>query len=184
MTYWATVARRALLETLALTPWASPAKAAFSIIPTLVAAATAYAVTGSAVQTGVIALAVTTALGAGTFGWKVLAVPPAMARETAHALAALTPSEDIQALVERRRRKYLISDLTRLYPFAADSVTPEIAAGIELPPVEWLNEQLARRGEDWQVTETRGLDYWTLEVRALTPEEKVSAAKRPGRSAL
>lgn len=184
MTYWTTVLRRALRETLALTPWTSPAKAAFSIIPTLLAAGVAYVLTESPVQTGLITLAVTAALAAGTFVWKLLAVPASMAREAAQALAALKPSEDAEAVAERRRRHGLIADLAKLYPLVADSVPAEIVAGLELPPTEWLNEQLARRDEDWQIIETRGREYWTLEVRAITPEEKITAAARSGRSPL
>lgn len=184
MTYWATVAKRALRETLALTPWASPAKAVFSVVPTLVAAVTAYAVTGNLVQTGGITLAATLALAVGAFVWKLATVPAAMAAEAARALAALTPSEDEKEAAERRRRRDLISDLAKLYPLVADSVPPEIAAGIALPPVEWLNEELARRDEDWQIMETRGREYWTLEVRAMTPEEKITAAARSGKSPL
>ncbi|MBO9501650.1 hypothetical protein [Brevundimonas sp. A19_0] len=184
MTYWATVFKRAARETLALTPWASPAKAVFSVIPTLVAAVAAYALTSSPVQTGLITLAVTLALATSAFVWKMATVPPAMAREAEQALAALTPSEDAKAAAEKRRRRGVIDDLVRLYPLVADSMPPEIAAGIELPPMEWLNEELARRDEDWQIIETRGREYWTLEVRAMTPEEKITVAARSGQSAL
>ncbi len=184
MTYWAIVTKRALHETLALTPWASPAKAVFSVVPTLVAAGAAYAMTGSPVQAGLVTLASTAALALGAFVWKLLTVPPAMAREADKALAALTPSETAGALVERNRRHSLIADLAKLYPLVADLIPPEVAAGIELPPAEWLNEQLARRDEDWQIIETRGREYWTLEVRAMTPEEKITAAARSGRSML
>lgn len=184
MTYWATVAKRALRETLELTPWASPAKAVFSVVPTLSAAGAAYAVTGSPVQTGLFTLATTAALAAGAFVWKLLTVPPAMAREAAQTLAALKPSDDAQADAERRRRDRVIADLVKLYPLVADSIPAEIMAGLDLPPMEWLNEQLARRGEDWQIIETRGREFWTFEVRAMTPEEKIAAAARSGKSPL
>jgi len=169
---------------LELTPWASPAKAVFSVVPALIAAGAAYAVTGSPVQTGLITLAVTLALAVGALVWKMATVPPAMAHEAAQVLAALKPSEDAEAAAERRRRHGVISDLVKLYPLVADSVPAEIVAGLDLPPMEWLNEQLARRDEDWQIIETRGREYWTLEVRAMTPEEKIAAAARSGRSAL
>lgn len=183
MNYWATVLRRALRGTLALTPWASPAKTLFSVVPTLAAAIAAYVATGSPVQTGLITLGVTAALALGAFGWKLLAVPPALAREAAEALAAAVPTQDAEEAAERRRRDRVISDLVRLYPLVADGVAPEVLAGLDLPPMEWLNEQLARRDEDWQIIETRGREFWTLEVRAMTPEEKTMAVARAGRSA-
>ena len=184
MAYWATVIKRAIHETLALTPWASPAKAVFSVVPTLVAAIAAYSLTGSPVQTGLITLAVTLALATGAFVWKMATVPPAMAAEAMQALAKLTPSEDAKEAAEKRRRHGVIADLVQLYPFVADGIPPEIAAGIALPPIEWLNEELARRNEDWQIVETRGREYWTLEVRAMTPEEKITVAARSSKSPL
>lgn len=182
MGYWRGVLDRATRETLALTPWSSPAKAIFGLAPPLAAGTAALVITGSFLQTGVIAVLVGAIMAAGVFVWKLVSVPPAMAAEAAKALAETRPTDQHRAALEEKRRQRLIEDLAKLYQLSTPDSSLSVVAGLDLPPVDWLNEELAVRGEDWQILETRGREYWTFEIRAMTSEERAVHASRSGRA--
>jgi hypothetical protein len=44
-----------------------------------------------------------------------------------------------------------LQSLTNLYMLSHDGITPEMAAGLEFPPEEWVNSQLDKRHEAWRV---------------------------------
>ena len=179
--YWRAVATRAARETVALTPWSSPAKLLFGLGPTLVACLAAYQLTGSLVQTSLIAVCVTLGMAGLAFIWKLLAVPAAMAAEAAAELARARPAAEETARIEHQRRRRVVDNLVRLY-LIKEGPAPEIEAGLSLPPMDWLNEHLADHGEDWQIFDVRGCEFSTLEIRAMTAEEKRIATAGRGRA--
>lgn len=162
MSYWRRVAKRAAAEALAMTPWASPSKAVFSLVPTLVAAVAGWLTTRNPFQTGVITIATVVLLALGAFIWRCFAVPVAMDAEAAADIQRLQPLPGPdQITMEQERRSQLIEDLTRLYSFSGRGLTPGFMAGLELPPADWLNAQLEERGEPWRVLRTDRLQFWS-----------------------
>jgi hypothetical protein len=57
----------------------------------------------------------------------------------------------------------VIRQLIQLYIFSHDGLTPGLLAGTELPPRDWMNEQLAKMGKGWRVGAVLGP---TAEIRA------------------
>jgi hypothetical protein len=53
---------------------------------------------------------------------------------------------------ELKRRSEILARLRNLYMLSHDGVTPQMAAGLEDPPADWSNEQLAKFGETWRVS--------------------------------
>ncbi len=47
----------------------------------------------------------------------------------------------------------LLRRLTDLYKLSHDNISSEMMAGLEYPPAEYLNGELAKRGERWRVKE-------------------------------
>lgn len=50
----------------------------------------------------------------------------------------------------------VLSQLTHLYVLSHDGISSAMLAGMELPPKDWLNAELAKMGENWRVHEVRG----------------------------
>lgn len=78
-------------------------------------------------------------------------------------LRAPNPGEDSRARAARLRQ------LTNLYMFSHDNITARMAAGTELPPVAFLNAELAREGAAWRVRKVIGANAETYDLRA-TPQ--------------
>lgn len=52
-----------------------------------------------------------------------------------------------------------VRQLTNLYIASHDGITPEMVAGLELPPEAWLNEQLEKQGKSWRVRRIKGAKF-------------------------
>jgi hypothetical protein len=52
---------------------------------------------------------------------------------------------------EAARRAQIMEKLRHKYTLDHDNISSAILAGLEDPPREWTNEQLANLGEDWRV---------------------------------
>jgi hypothetical protein len=50
-----------------------------------------------------------------------------------------------------KERQEFLSSLTRLYIASHDGISSEMMAGLQLPPDDWLNTELAKRGKAWHV---------------------------------
>jgi hypothetical protein len=57
-------------------------------------------------------------------------------------------TDDYSAVIRQ-----LVSDYIFDLPGMGD---PDIVAGRELPPLDWMNDELAVRGKDWRITAVRG----------------------------
>lgn len=55
-----------------------------------------------------------------------------------------------------QQRGAVLGQLTQLYVLGHDGITPRMAAGMELPPVEFLNAELEKQHATWRVSATDG----------------------------
>jgi hypothetical protein len=55
-------------------------------------------------------------------------------------------------------RHEFLGRLTKLYILSHDNISSEMMAGFELPPDDWLNEQLSKYGKTWRVKNGQILD--------------------------
>lgn len=62
------------------------------------------------------------------------------------------------------QRSATLSRLTNLYMMSTDGISPAMAAGFQMPPEAWLNEQLEKMGETWRVRNIRGANCETYDV--------------------
>lgn len=53
-------------------------------------------------------------------------------------------------------RNILLGRLTAQYMASHDGLSPRMLAGLESPPVEWINAELEKLGEDWRVRNANG----------------------------
>jgi hypothetical protein len=101
--YWQRVIKRAWVETLPLTPWASWSKAFFHIAPAVVAAVVWYQQSGQTAAAGVIGVGIAAAFIGAIFMWKLITVPALMDREkiglASTPLVARARSRPVPALV-------------------------------------------------------------------------------------
>jgi hypothetical protein len=71
--------------------------------------------------------------------------------------AARSPAPRIEAQEERGGDySAVIRQLISEYIFEFDDVPADILSGRELPPVSWMNRQLAQMGKNWRITAARG----------------------------
>lgn len=86
-----------------------------------------------------------------------------------HVVTALPPVLEDSVAV---RRAY-IGQLTNLYIYSHDGISSEMLAGMQLPPEDWLNEQLAKNGKAWRVRNVQGTNVETYnappQVKNKTP---------------
>jgi len=80
-------------------------------------------------------------------------------------------SDDAKARAARLRQ------LTNLYMLSHDNITPRMAAGMELPPIEFLNAELALAGATWRVSKVIGADAETYDLSA--PPQVTSEQRDP-----
>ena len=57
---------------------------------------------------------------------------------------------------ESVERAATLKQLTKLYIQSHDGISPRMLAGMELPPVDFLNEELDRQRSNWRVRSTDG----------------------------
>lgn len=75
------------------------------------------------------------------------------------------------SIQEVARRSGVLRQLTQLYIFSHDGITPRMMAGMELPPAEFLNPELERSGETWRVRSVNGAKVETYNIPAIPPED-------------
>lgn len=173
--YWKRVFVEAWRATLANSPWSSLLRVAIAIGTVAGTSGAAYFLSG---QNPLAALA-GPALGAVAFLAFFLAeTAKTPARMDAELRAKLKAEEDADKQRERLRRRGVMDRLVSLYQLQNDSIAPEIIAGFQLPPEQWLNESLAEIGESWQVFDIRGTSYSTFEVVGPAPKPPTSTPQK------
>jgi hypothetical protein len=65
---------------------------------------------------------------------------------------------------ELTRRRILLEKLRTLWIASHDNISSRMTVGIEWPPEEWLNQELADMGEVWRVSITTDDRIWTNEM--------------------
>ena len=65
---------------------------------------------------------------------------------------------------ELTRRRMLLEKLRTLWIASHDNISSKMMTGIEWPPEEWLNQELADMGEAWRVSRATGDQIRTHEV--------------------
>ena len=78
-------------------------------------------------------------------------------------LGSGTPSRSEQ-------RGAVLSQLTQLYILGHGGITPRMAAGMELPPADFLNGELEKQHAAWRVRRTDGPNAETYEVGSIPPK--------------
>lgn len=68
-------------------------------------------------------------------------------------------------LVEINRRQSILRQLTELYMMSNDGISSRMAAGMELPPADFLNEELEKLGESWRVHSVNGQNADIYELK-------------------
>ena len=82
------------------------------------------------------------------------------------------PSKSVET--SRERQEFLVS-LTRLYIASHDGISSEMMAGLQLPPDDWLNGELAKRGKAWHVELGRIVDNITKADHPTLPPPQTPA---------
>ena len=82
------------------------------------------------------------------------------------------PSKPVETA--RERQEFLVS-LTRLYIASHDGISSEMMAGLQLPPDDWLNGELAKRGKAWHVELGRIVDNITKADHPTLPSPQTPA---------
>jgi hypothetical protein len=161
MGYWRGVAKRAFWEARGEVRLDTPVRIVTGVVIPIAAGLIVGLTTGSVAWGSVVSVGLLLLVGACLFIQKLFVVPGRMAAEQKAEIERLTVEEDD---AESARRHRLIQRLTQLYILSHDGITPALAAGLEMPPKDWLNEQLGTQGERWSIHEIRGTEYSTFEV--------------------
>lgn len=75
------------------------------------------------------------------------------------------PSTKTVSDAEKVERTQIVTQLRDLYILSHDNITPQMMAGLELPPVEWLNEQLAKYKKPWRIKSANGPTFQIYELK-------------------
>jgi hypothetical protein len=157
--YWKSVIARARKEAFELARWDSPARLAFSAGPVVVSGIVTWMITKNWITGAFVSLGVVAILALTVFVLKLVTLPSRMAAEAeaknvaeVEALKARLHSEaSAMQQAEIARRHQLLARLNQLYMLSNDGISLEMAAGLDAPPRDWLNAQLAKHGETWRV---------------------------------
>jgi hypothetical protein len=63
-----------------------------------------------------------------------------------------------------QQRGAILTQLTQLYLASHDGITPRMMAGMELPPVDFMNAELEKQHATWRVSSTDGAQASTYEL--------------------
>lgn len=152
MKYWNQVANRAAKEARTVARLEDNARLVLAFVIPLTAGGLTWWISGKPTLATFIAVGLVILFASGVFFWKLFAVPAAMAAEQSARIAHLeTAMAGASLSNEDNERIAMVRGIIRLYAFAADGISPEIAAGVELPPAEWINKKVAERGGDFEV---------------------------------
>lgn len=161
---WSEARGQALRDTLELARLNDPFRIGTTLGVPFATLAGVWLLSGQLALAAVIGLLALVTLAVATFLVKVIANVARIAEGARAELAARSLDEDG---AERERRRAVVTKLVELYVLErGEQVPAAIKAGLELPPEDWLNEQLAERGEEWQIHGIRGTRYSTFEVVA------------------
>jgi hypothetical protein len=86
-----------------------------------------------------------------------------------HCTAELVPPPSSPPSEDRRA---ILAQIRQLYVLSHDRITSELAAGLALPPTDYINDQLAKLHEGWRVRSTDGPN---AEIYELTPYKNASS---------
>ena len=164
---WKQARQRARREALDFAKLDTPIKALSTVGAPVAAISAAWLVTGQLAVATLAGLAALFVFALSLYLVKLVRLPAKIADERQTEIDRMTAEK---ATAEGLRRHNLIRRLTELYKFSSDGFSSELAAGLALPPKDWLNEQLEMRGEHWSIYEIRGTDYWTFEVTGPAPQ--------------
>jgi hypothetical protein len=174
---WREARRRAWAETLDLLRLNEAPRAILTLGTPIVAIGVARFLSAQWATATIGGLAGTFGLGILIFLFKLLAAPAKLAAEMR---SQLQERDEHQAEAESSRRREIVGRLVELYRLVAEgSVAPQIAAGLQLPPVDWMNEQLAEIGEDWQIAAVMGTKYQTIEFLDSTWKYRGTSLRTP-----
>jgi hypothetical protein len=83
-----------------------------------------------------------------------------------------------QVETSKERQDFLVS-LTKLYIASHDGISSEMMAGLQLPPDDWLNQELAKRGKAWHVERGQIVDNITKADHPTLPPPQTPAVPPP-----
>lgn len=157
---------RAWRETLEAVRLDTPVRVGIAIGIPLIVGTTVYFITGQIGWSSFLTVALLSAMAVAVFQWKKSIVPALLVREK----QAVMDAENLRrSQTESARRRNLIAKLANLYIASHDGISGKLLAGLELPPLNWLNDNLAQQGEAWRVAEVQGDRYSTVESEPAPP---------------
>lgn len=162
---WRESHSRAVKQTLALVRLDDISKVGLTVGTPLVAIALIWAVTGELVFTALGVLAAALLISLLIYLTKLLSGPAEIAASAMReAEKGKADAEEMESL----RRRELINRLTNLFLLQkSEQAPPAVRANLQLPPMDWLNENLAEQGERWQIIETNGTNFKTIELKII-----------------
>ncbi|MES0168277.1 hypothetical protein NKJ87_20180 [Mesorhizobium sp. M0027] len=118
---------------------------------------------GGALVKLLASVGVTALLAASFFLVKLFTVPAKLQAEVEGRLRGTTKAIDQETAQKALMagRAEILRQLTQLYIFSHNGITPRMMAGLELPPADWLNGELANSGHGWRVLNISGLNFET-----------------------
>lgn len=162
---WKKSHRSAIGQTLELVRLDSVPKATLTIGTPILAVGGIWLATGQLIVSALAVLSAAMAVGVLVYLFKLIAGPAEIAEA---ALASIDSNKSETEAIESARRRDMINRLTKLYLLEmGESAPAAVRAELQLPPVDWLNENLAEHGERWQVFETNGMSFQTFELKVI-----------------
>ena len=86
----------------------------------------------------------------GTFGHFYFGQKIEADKEKARQEEQRTQKTAAQIAAEQLRRKQILAKLRETYILSHDGISPELMSGVAPLPKEWVEQQLAKMGENWR----------------------------------
>lgn len=158
--FWCRVWERAWRETCEALRLDTPTRIAITVGAPTAAFVFIAAVVGQPAWSGVATVGVILLIGLCMLLQRVFSIPSEFVREAElRGLSAATRQQEIEFV----RRMELVDRLAAFYVATSVSDSAKLRAGLELPPADWINEQLREQGEPWTVFAIRGTRYSIIE---------------------
>lgn len=61
-------------------------------------------------------------------------------------------------------RAHLVAKLTNKYMLSHDGITSDMGSGLQLPPIDWLNDELAKQRKPWRIKRIDGSTFETYDI--------------------
>lgn len=163
MGHWSGIVRRAWREMREQIRWDTPVRVITGMIAPILSGALIWYATDNFAWSGAVTVMVVAVIGLCVFARKMITVPAVMAAERQTKFETLQVG---RANREQQRRAHLVDRLINEYKLSHDEISPALLAGLELPPLDWLNERLASVGESWWIGEVHpnGFGYSMFEI--------------------